>query len=52
MPRYYFDMRDGGGLFRDEEGVELVTMKAVQQEAAQSLPTWCGTRLGNIPRAP
>ena len=50
MPRFYFDMRDADGVVPDEEGMELGTMKAVQQEAAQALahmardamniPTW------------
>ena len=37
MPRYYFDMRDADGVVPDEEGMELGTMKAVQQEAAQAV---------------
>jgi len=49
MPRYYFDMRDADGVVPDEEGMELDTMKAVQQEAL--LLTWRETRSGNIPTA-
>ena len=52
MPRYYFDMRDADGVVPDEEGMELDTMKAVQQEAAQVLPIWRETRSGNTPTAP
>jgi hypothetical protein len=37
MSRYYFDLRDGGYLSIDEEGMELPTMQAVQIEAARSL---------------
>jgi hypothetical protein len=35
--RYYFDMRDSDGLVIDEEGVELPTLAAAQEEAARSL---------------
>ncbi len=37
MPRYYFDMREGEETALDEEGMELRTMEAVQEEAARSL---------------
>ena len=37
MARYYFDMRDGQGLFADEEGLECPDLDAVQKEAARSL---------------
>jgi len=37
MRRYYFDLREGGELAVDEEGVELPTLQAVQIEAARSL---------------
>jgi len=37
MPRYYFDMREGDEIAPDEEGMELNTMQAVQEEAARSL---------------
>lgn len=37
MPRYYFDLREGDELIPDDEGVELYTLKAVQEEAARSL---------------
>jgi hypothetical protein len=37
MPRYYFDLREGDELAIDEEGLEMVTMQAVQIEAARSL---------------
>ena len=37
MPRYYFDLQDGGELAADEEGMELRDMNSVQEEAARSL---------------
>jgi hypothetical protein len=37
MRRYFFDIRDGGNLVRDEEGLNLTTMDAVQNEAAWTL---------------
>jgi len=35
--QYYFDLRDQGALFRDEEGLEFSSLLAVQEEAARSL---------------
>jgi hypothetical protein len=37
MQRYYFDLRDGDGLFVDDEGIVLQDLQAVQEEAARSL---------------
>ncbi|SFJ72301.1 hypothetical protein SAMN05216525_13338 [Bradyrhizobium sp. Gha] len=37
MARYYFDLRDGAELFRDEEGVELPTVRAAEVEAVRAL---------------
>lgn len=37
MPRYYFDMRIGDEIAPDEEGMELSSIRAVQQEAAHAL---------------
>jgi hypothetical protein len=37
MPRYYFDMREGDEIAPDEEGMELRTLQAVQEEAARAL---------------
>lgn len=37
MPRYFFDMREGKEIALDEEGMELRTIEAVQEEAARSL---------------
>jgi hypothetical protein len=37
MPRYYFDLRDDGGLYPDDEGVGLPSIDAARQEAAHSL---------------
>ena len=37
MSLYYFDLREGAHLSIDEDGMELLTMQAVQIEAARSL---------------
>ncbi|WP_166307189.1 hypothetical protein V5279_12185 [Bradyrhizobium sp. 26S5] len=37
MTRYYFDLRDGGGLAIDEEGLVMPDLAAVQEEAARAL---------------
>ena len=37
MPRYYFDIREGDDLAPDEEGMELSSLRAVQEEAARTL---------------
>jgi hypothetical protein len=37
MRRYYFDLRDGDALVVDEEGLELLNVEAVQEEAARAL---------------
>jgi hypothetical protein len=37
MPRYYFDIREGDELAPDEEGMELSSLQAVQEEAARTL---------------
>ncbi|HMM89518.1 DUF6894 family protein [Bradyrhizobium sp.] len=37
MRRYYFDLRDGDVLVVDEEGLELLDVVAVQEEAARAL---------------
>lgn len=37
MDRYYFDVRDGDEIIRDEEGYELPSLEAVQREAVLSL---------------
>lgn len=37
MGRYFFDLRDGETLISDEEGMELTTLEAVQDEAARAL---------------
>jgi hypothetical protein len=37
MRRYYFDIREGDELAPDDEGLELSTVQAVQEEAARSL---------------
>jgi hypothetical protein len=37
LKRYYFDLREGNELARDEEGMELRSMERVKQEAAKTL---------------
>jgi hypothetical protein len=37
MKRYYFDLRDGDALSRDEEGIELPSIEAAQEEAVRAL---------------
>jgi hypothetical protein len=37
VPRYFFDLREGETLAVDEEGTELPTIEAAQEEAARSL---------------
>jgi hypothetical protein len=37
MPRYFFDFREEDGVVVDNEGVQLATLEAVQDEAAHSL---------------
>jgi hypothetical protein len=42
--RYYFDLRDGEEVAVDDEGVELPSLQAVQEEAALSLADWHAIR--------
>ena len=37
MIRYYFDIRDGTGLYPDEEGLEFRTQREAEIEATQTL---------------
>jgi hypothetical protein len=37
MSRYYFDIRDGEGFVKDDEGIELPGIADAQLEAAASL---------------
>jgi hypothetical protein len=37
MKRYFFDMREGDEIAPDEEGMELSTIEAVQEEATRTL---------------
>lgn len=37
MPRYYFDLRDEGGLVVDEEGINLPDLRAAQEGAFASI---------------
>ena len=47
MAVYYFDLRDGEELVVDEEGIELRSMRAAQDEAARALAglAWDAMRL-------
>jgi hypothetical protein len=36
MPRYFFDVRDGEGFVKDDEGLELLDIAEAQIEAAES----------------
>ena len=37
MPRYYFDVRDGDGVFVDDVGVELSDMDTAIREARKAI---------------
>ena len=37
MTRYFFDIREGSQFAPDEEGLDLPSLEAVQEEAARSL---------------
>ena len=37
MRRYFFDLHDGDGIVPDEEGLDLPSLDAVQEEAAHAL---------------
>jgi hypothetical protein len=37
MRRYFFDLHDEGGVVTDDEGIQLSTLEAVQDEAAHAL---------------
>ena len=45
-------MRDVDGVVPDEEGMDLATMKAVQQEAAQALAYMVRDAIGEHPNGP
>jgi len=45
-------MRDGDGVVPDDEGMELPTLKAVQQEADQSLAHMARDAIGEHPNGP
>ena len=52
LTRYYFHIRDGNNLIRDEEGIELPSLEAARAEAtlvtreAVRLATLRGERIG------
>lgn len=37
VPRYYFDVQNGNKVFSDDEGTELPTIEAAQEEAVQTM---------------
>ena len=43
MPRYFFDVRNGGELASDEEGMILPTVEAWNRKRSMRLATWRGT---------
>ena len=49
MRRYFFDFRDGDELIPDEEGVEITTLEAVQDEAARALADMAKDELNRVP---
>jgi hypothetical protein len=55
MARYYFDLRDDGGIISDDEGLELSSLQRAQEEAARSLADMArdaiSSRSGNAARA-
>lgn len=38
MPRYFFDIHNGGKIVHDDEGMELPDMPAVRKAAMEALP--------------
>jgi hypothetical protein len=36
VPRFYFDVWDGGGFTRDDEGLELASLEAAEHEARRT----------------
>jgi hypothetical protein len=38
MPRYFFDVRDGEKITRDDDGLELASLDTAQNEAVKALP--------------
>jgi hypothetical protein len=49
MARYYFDIREGDHLSRDEEGMEFTSLAAVQAEAARSLAAMAKDAIDEAP---
>ncbi len=45
MPRFFFHVRDGADLSRDEEGQELADVEAARREAVSSNREMLGERL-------
>ncbi|MDN5003799.1 DUF6894 family protein [Bradyrhizobium sp. GCM10027634] len=48
MVRYYFDLLDDDGMFADEEGLELSSLRAVQAEAAKALADMARDAVHNL----
>lgn len=49
MPRYYFDVHDKDGVFRDEVGLELPDIDAAVAEARRALADMTKELLNNDP---
>jgi hypothetical protein len=52
MARYYFDLRKGDRVFLDEEGTELSTIEAVQQEAVRTVAEMARDAIRGNPDGP
>ena len=52
MARYYFDLRKGEEVFLDEEGIELSTIEAVQQEAVRTVAEMARDAIRGNPNGP
>jgi hypothetical protein len=50
MPRYFFDIEDNGKSTVDEVGLELLTEKAVRDEAIRALPSIAQEELPDGPQ--
>ena len=40
MPRFYFDVRDGENISRDDKGLDFPSLERAQHQAAQALGEW------------
>ena len=40
MPRFYFDVRDGENLSRDDKGLDFLSLERAKQQAARAFGEW------------